>query len=400
MLTKKNFIILLLIVSVLLIIILIISNYSSDMKNKYTPNKTQEIGQKTEMPEMKKAYFAGGCFWCVEKDFEKLGGVSEVISGYMGGEQENPTYKDHADHRESVEVIYDPEILSYENLVQYLFRHIDPTDPDGSFYDRGLAYTSAIYPMSDEEERIAISVLNELGNGGIFPKPIVTAIESGAKFWIAEDYHQDYYKKNPIRYNAYRFASGRDRYIKSIWGDREDFEIVPAGLKTADDPVEAEEVMEGDTVATKNWSNFEKPSNDVLKNKLSEIAYSVTQKEKTERPFSDGNFDTNQEAGVYIDIVSGEPLFSSKDKFDSGTGWPSFSKPISDEYIVTKNDFLLIIPRTEVRSKYADSHLGHVFKDGPEPTGERWCMNGAAMDFIPLAEMESLGYGDYVKFVE
>ena len=374
--------------------------------NTMNPNNESQNSKNsadyTKIDSYAKAYFAGGCFWCVEKDFEKLAGVKEVISGYMGGEQQNPTYENHADHREAVEVIYDSEILSYENLVQYLFRHIDPTDPDGSFHDRGHAYTSAIYPMTDVEEEIGKAVLTELDTNGTFPKPIATKIERDATFWIAEDYHQDYYKKNPIRYNGYRFASGRDRYIKSIWEDRDDFEVIPTGLKKSDVSNESVDFKNSiDSITTSRpWENFQKPSDDELKSRLSEIAYSVTQKSKTEGPFSEGNFDLNEEAGIYIDIVSGEPLFSSKDKFDSGTGWPSFTRPISDEFVVTKNDFLLIIPRTEVRSRYADSHLGHVFKDGPEPRGERWCMNGAAMDFIPLSDMESLGYGDYVKFVE
>lgn len=324
------------------------------------------------------AYFAGGCFWCVESDFEKLVGVEEAISGYMGGDQENPTYKDHGDHRESVRVVYDAEVVDYETLVQYFFRHHDPVDPGGSFYDRGFQYTSAIYPNNEGEEQTALRVIEEIDEEGVFDSEIVTAVESGKKFWRAEEYHQDYYLKNPTRYNGYRFASGRDKFIEGVWGDR-----LKEYAKTES-----------------KWSNYKKPSDDILKEELSELEYRVTQKDKTEKPFREGNLDDNYEDGIYVDILSGEPLYSSRDKFDSGTGWPSFTRPISNEFVVTKPDYKLIIPRTEVRSKYGDNHIGHVFKDGPEPTGERWCMNGAAMEFVPLEEMESRGYGDYVRFVE
>jgi len=144
---------------------------------------------------------------------------------------------------------------------------------------------------------------------------------------------------------------------------------------------------------------FEKPSDAKLKETLTPLQYQVTQHEGTEPPFNNQYWD-NHEQGIYVDVVSGEPLFSSLDKFESGTGWPSFTKPIEPENVDTKKDFKLLVPRTEVRSTHADSHLGHVFKDGPQPTGLRYCMNSAAMRFIPVDRLEEEGYGEYLKLFE
>jgi len=352
---------------------------------------TRATSTATETPVaegLETAYFAGGCFWCIEADYEKFDGVKEAISGYMGGTIENPTYQNHGDHRETVEVRYNPDQVSYEKLVQYFFRIHDPTDEGGSFYDRGHSYTSAIYPQNDQEERIAAKVIQDLEQKQVFENPIVTSIEQGATFWTAEDYHQDYYKKNVVRYKAYRLGSGRDAFIKSAWGNRDDFKLETNAKKMTDT-----------TNETNRYSSYKKPSDEVLKEQLTPLQYDVTQKEGTEAPRSEGNLNDNHEDGIYVDILSGEPLYSSRDKFKSGTGWPSFTKPISDEFIITKKDKKLFFSRTEVRSKYADNHIGHVFNDGPEPRGERWCMNGAAMTFIPLDQMEEKGYGEYIDKV-
>ncbi|MBF0295190.1 MAG: peptide-methionine (S)-S-oxide reductase MsrA [Magnetococcales bacterium] len=283
---------------------------------------------------LRNATFAGGCFWCMEHPFDVLEGVLSTTVGYAGGREEHPTYEGvcggGTGHAEVVRVEYDPERIGYQELLQVFWKNIDPTTRDRQFCDVGSQYRTAIFYEDEEQRGLAEASLAELNRVKPFAQPVVTAIEPLDRFWPAEEYHQDYYRKNPLRYGMYRAGSGRDARLSELWQS------------------ERERIL---------------------------------RQEGTEPPFS-SPLNQEKREGVYVCAGCGQALFDSSMKFDSGTGWPSFFAVLPDR-VATRQDFRLLMPRTEYHCARCGGHQGHVFADGPAPTGMRYCNNGLALRFIP-----------------
>lgn len=313
----------------------------------------------TEKFEM--ATFAGGCFWCMVAPFDEQPGIKEVVSGYTGGHTSNPTYEevcsDTTGHYEAVQITFDPAVFPYKKLLELFWQQIDPTDMGGQFNDRGKSYRTAIFYHNEVQREMARASKLVLASSSRFKQPIVTEILPAGPFYNAEDKHQDYYKKMPFHYNHYKEGSGRARFIRENWKNRK--------------------------------------SDEQLREELTPIQYEVTRNNSTEPPFRN-EFWNHTEDGIYVDIISGEPLFSSTDKYDAGCGWPSFTKPLRRFEMAEKLDTSHGMRRIEVRSKTSDSHLGHVFDDGPGPDRARYCINSAALRFIPKAKLAEGGYGEFL----
>ena len=331
----------------------------------YADNTTSSKEQKMTMEskqEQRIIYLAGGCFWGLEAYMERIQGVTDAVSGYANGKGDTTNYQLlHAtDHAETVKVTYDPNKISLDKLLQYYFRVIDPTSINKQGNDRGRQYRTGIYYQNEQDKAVIEAALKTLQSK--YQVPIQIEVEPLKNYVEAEEYHQDYLKKNP---NGYCHID----------------------IKKADEPLIDDK-------------KYPKPSDAELKQKLTALQYDVTQGKHTERSFSNEYWD-NFAPGIYVDITTGEPLFSSKDKFESGCGWPSFTKPIAAEVAEYQKDNSFNMTRIEVLSRSGHAHLGHVFDDGPRDKGGlRYCINSASIKFIPLDEMEKQGYGDLIPFVK
>ncbi|ANU15158.1 Peptide methionine sulfoxide reductase MsrA [Planococcus halocryophilus Or1] len=331
--------------------------------SKFPDNPNTDLEFDTD--KLQDIYLAGGCFWGVEAYMARVYGVYDVTSGYANGNTENPTYeevvRENTGHAETVHVRYDPERVDLEEVLNHYFMIIDPTLLNQQGNDRGEQYRTGIYYENEADRTVIDKVVTAQEDR--YDDPIVTEVEMLDHYYLAEEYHQDYLEKNPDGYCHVEFDTLEDQKL----GEDAQSLIDPA--------------------------LYPKPSDDELKATLTDIQYAVTQEDDTERAFS-SEYDGFYEPGIYVDITTGEPLFSSADKYDSTTGWPSFTKPIDPDVVTEHDDGLFFMKRTEIRSRAGDSHLGHVFNDGPEDKGGlRYCMNGAALLFVPEADMEAEGYG-------
>lgn len=335
-------------------------------------------------------YLAGGCFWGVEQYFALVPGVLDAMSGYSQGTVENPSYQEvctgQTGHTETVQVVYDSSVVSLNHLLNLYFDIIDPYSINQQGNDRGPQYRTGIYYTNEADGQIAQNFIAE--KQASTDRKIVVEVEPVKNFFPAESYHQDYLEKNPFGY----CHISRDKFRKAA--SSVDTSLVPNLTETTD---ASEDVSQ---LPSLEQGRYPRPSNEVLQENLSPLQYEVAVNAATERPFFNEFWD-NHEAGLYVDIATGEPLFLSTDKFDSGCGWPSFTKPIATELVTELVDTSHGMVRTEVRSRSGDIHLGHVFDDGPIAEGGlRYCINSASLRFVPKNEMKAAGYGDLLPLLD
>lgn len=331
-------------------------------------------------PNHREIWLAGGCFWGLEAYLDKLDGVVYAEVGYANGNTENPTYEQvcygRTGHAEAVYVQYDLRRIDLTTLITYFFKVVDPTSLNRQGNDRGVQYRSGIY-YKDNGDKTAIDQVIAAEQRKYSAK-IVTEVMPLRNYYPAEEYHQKYLAKNP------------GGYCHIDLGSLDSDPLAKANVTAA--PASPPAACGGRT--------YQKPEPEEIKRKLTEMQYTVTQKDATEAPFAN-EYWNNHEDGLYVDVVTGEPLFSSRDKYDSGSGWPSFTRPIVSDAVITRADHSLFMERVEVRSRIGGSHLGHVFDDGPADRGGlRYCMNSASLRFIPLAQMAEQGYGEFVSLVK
>jgi len=369
-------------------------NLEDKLIEKFAPKEMnkQSYMEKNNMNEnYEKITLAGGCFWCTEAYFQEQPGVIDAVSGYAGGSKQDASYLKVSlgmtGHREAVQITYDPQIISTEKILDIYWSHIDPTNTEGQFADKGFQYTTAIFYHTDEQKEVVLDSKKRLEQSGLFDKPIATEIVSFTDFFEAENYHQDYYKKASDHYERYKKGSGRAGFVEETWAK-------DAAIKF----LEAEQTVSAKTASVnkeikKDYNYTEEEIAEMLKN-LDPLAYHVVAENGTESPFKNKYWD-NKAEGIYVDVVTKKPLFSSTHKYDSGTGWPSFWRTIDDNSVTLHEDNSLSTTRTEVRSDAG--HVGHVFNDGPvEEGGRRFCTNSASLLFVPKEEMKNQGYEEYL----